>query len=75
MAEPDFWGSQEKAQATVEERKSLTSITAPLDEAIKRGNDLAAMIEMATEDPSFAEEVPGEVAGLETLVEQLKLKA
>ncbi len=75
MAEPDFWGSQEKAQATVEERKSLTSIIAPLDEAIKRSDDLAAMIEMASEDPSFADEVPAEVAGVETLVEQLKLKA
>jgi peptide chain release factor 2 len=75
MAAPDFWGNQEKAQATVEERKSLTSITAPVDEAIKRSDDLAAMIEMATEDSSFAEEVPGAVAELETLVEQLKLKA
>jgi len=75
MAEPDFWGNQEKAQATVEDRKSLTSITAPLTEAIKRSDDLAAMIEMAGEDPSFAEEVPGELAALETLVEQLKPKA
>jgi peptide chain release factor 2 len=75
MAEADFWGNQEKAQAIVEERKSINSVIAPLDEAIKRSDDLATMIEMADEDPSFAEEVPGEVALLETLVEQLKLKA
>ncbi len=75
MAEADFWGNQEKAQAIVEERKSLTSVIAPLDTAIKRSGDLAAMIEMASEDPSFAAEVPSEIAELETLIEQLKLKA
>ena len=75
MAEPDFWGNQEKAQATVEERKSLSSVLGPLDEAIRRSDDLAAMIEMSSDDSSFAAEVPAEVASLETLVEQLKLKA
>jgi peptide chain release factor 2 len=75
MAESDFWNNQEQAQATVEERKSLSSVLAPLDEAIKRSDDVAAMIEMADEDPSFAAEVPGEIARLETLIEQLKLKA
>jgi len=75
MAEPGFWGSQEKAQATVDDRKSLTTVIAPLDDAIKRSDDLTVMIEMAGEDPSFAAEVPGALAELETLVEQLKLKA
>jgi len=75
MAEPDFWNSQEKAQTTLEERKSLNSVIAPLDEAIKRSDDLAAMIEMAAEDPSFAAEVPGEIGSIETLVDSLKLKA
>ncbi len=72
---PDFWGNQERAQATVEERKSLNSVIAPLDTAIKRSDDLSAMIEMAAEDPSFAAEVPGEVQALETQVDALKLKA
>jgi peptide chain release factor 2 len=75
MAEPDFWGNQERAQAVVDERKSLNSIVAPLDEAIKRSDDLAAMIEMAEEDPSFAAEVPAEVRALEANVDVLKLKA
>ena len=74
MAEPGFWDNQERAQATVEERKSLNSVVAPLDEAIKRSGDLAAMIEMAAEDASFAREVPGEVNELEGRVEALKLK-
>jgi peptide chain release factor 2 len=75
MVAPGFWANQERAQATVEERKSLQSVLGPLDEAIKGSEDVAAMIEMAAEEPSFAVEVPGEVARLETLVEQLKLKS
>jgi peptide chain release factor 2 len=75
MAEPGFWTNQEQAQATVEERKSLHSVIGPLDEALHGSNDLAAMIEMAADDSSFAAEVPAEVNRLETLIERLKLKA
>ncbi len=75
MAQPNFWGNQERAQATVEERKSLSSVINPLDAAIKSSDDLAAMIEMAAEEPSFKAEVPGEVQRLEGVVEALKLKA
>src|SRR3954471_5787597 len=53
MAAADFWNNQERAQATVEERKTLTSVVTPLDNAIKSSDDLAAMIEMAAEDESF----------------------
>ena len=42
MAGPDFWNNQERAQAIVEERKSLTSVVTPLDNAIKSSDDLAA---------------------------------
>lgn len=75
MSAADFWNGQERAQSIVEERKSLNAIVAPIEEAISSAGDLAAMLEMAEEDPAFAEEVPGEVARLETVVEQLKLKA
>jgi peptide chain release factor 2 len=75
MAQPDFWNNQERAQATVEERKGLAAVITPLDAAIKSSDDLSAMIEMAEEDESFAAEVPAEVARLEQLVENLKLKA
>ncbi len=75
MAAAGFWNNQERAQATVEERKSLASVVAPLDAALTSSDDLAAMIEMAEEDDSFAAEVPGEVARLEGIIEQLKLKA
>jgi peptide chain release factor 2 len=75
MARPDFWSNQERAQATVEERKSLNGIVTPLDTALKSSDDLAAMIEMAAEDETFAAEVPAEVDRLEDVVETLKLKA
>ena len=75
MAQPGFWTSQERAQATVEERKSLSGIVTPLDSALKASDDLSAMIEMAAEDESFAAEVPAEINRLEEVVEKLKLKA
>ena len=75
MAEANFWSNQERAQTVVEERKSLNSVLLPLENALKSSDDLAAMIEMASEDESFAAEVPGEVARLEEELEKLKLKA
>jgi peptide chain release factor 2 len=75
MSQPNFWGNQERAQTVVEERKSLNAILTPLDNIIKSSDDLAAMIEMAAEDESFAAEVPGEVVRLEGELEKLKLKA
>jgi len=75
MAQPTFWSNQERAQSTVEERKSLSAIITPLDSALKSSDDLAAMIEMAADDESFAAEVPAEVARLEEVIETLKLKA
>lgn len=75
MGAPDFWNNQERAQATVDERKSLTSVVTPLETAAKASDDLAAMIEMADEDESFAAEVPTEVERLERIVDDLKLKA
>lgn len=48
---------------------------APLDEAIESADDLGAMMEMAEEDASFAEEAPQEIERIEGLLEQLKLSA
>lgn len=75
MAAPGFWDNQEKAQETVTERKNLLALVKPINDANAASDDLAAMIEMADEDESFAAEVPGEVAKLEEAIEQLKLQA
>lgn len=75
MAVPDFWGQQERAQETVDRLKSLSAVVKPIDEAEAIAEDLAAMIEMADEDPSFAAEVPRELQRLEGQVEELKLRS
>jgi peptide chain release factor 2 len=75
MTAPSFWDNQERAQQRVAERKSLAAVIKPLEEAISSGDDLAAMLEMAGDDASFAAEVPGEVQRLDKLLEDLKLKA
>lgn len=75
MAEPDFWSNQEKAQPLVGQLKSLKGILKPLDKTISGVDDLDAMIEMADEDPSFGEEVPGELDRLEALLDDLEVKA
>ena len=75
MMATEFWDNQEAAQQTVSELKSLHAIVKPLEEAIKGVGDLAAMIEMAEEDTSFAAEVPGELNKLQSLVDSLELKS
>lgn len=75
MAEAGFWDKQEAAQQSVMERKSLLSILEPLNETIGSLDDLQAMLEMASEDASFAAEVPGESDRMEKLIEGLELKA
>ena len=74
MAEPGFWGNQEKAQATIADLKSLSAILKPLDEAVAATADLKVLVEMAGEDPSLVGEVTAEVNRLETLLGQLELK-
>jgi len=75
QGDPGFWDDQEQAQSVIGELKGVTAVVAPLDEALSAADDLTAMLEMAEEDASFAEEVPGEVERIEGLLEELKLKA
>ena len=75
MASPDFWNSQERAQAVVGELKGLKAILDPLAEAIAAVGDLDALVEMAEEDEGLAAEVPGEVARIERMIDALELKS
>jgi len=75
MAAPDFWSNQETARETVGQLKALKGFVKPLEEVMRRADDLAAMLEMAEEDSGFAAELPEEVAELERLVNGLELKA
>jgi peptide chain release factor 2 len=75
MAAPGFWDNQERAQATVGELKSLTAILKPLEEGLQASEDMQALVEMAADDESFANEAPAEIARVEGLVEDLELKS
>jgi peptide chain release factor 2 len=75
MAAPGFWNNQEQAQATLAELKALNGIVKPIRELSSSMEDVDAMLEMADDDPSFALELPKELTRLETVLEELELKA
>ena len=75
MAALGFWDNKEAAQATVRELTSLGSLVKPLEAALGADDDIQAMVEMAADDPSFEAELPGEIARIETRLEELELKA
>jgi peptide chain release factor 2 len=66
---------REAAQETVVRLKSLKTILGPLEDASRSGEDLAALIELADDDPSMTGEVTEEVKRLEQVVADLELKA
>ncbi len=75
MAQPDFWNSQEQAQQTVAELKSLRSVVQPLRDATSRLADVRELTEMAAEEPALVDEIAVELESLTKLVEQLELAA
>ena len=75
MGQLGFWDDNESAQKTVAELKTLKSVVGPMDELSSSVEDLGALFEMAEEDDSIAEEVAAEVDRLETILEDLELKA
>ncbi|MEM6365767.1 MAG: peptide chain release factor 2 [Planctomycetota bacterium] len=75
MAAPDFWDDTEKAQQVVQQLKGIKGIVGPLNELSDAVDDLTALFEMAEEDDSIESEVRGELDRLETILEDLELKA
>ena len=75
MAEANFWDDNEAAQVVINQLKGLKTIVGPLDELSSSVEDLAALFEMADEDASIADEVSDEVTRLESILEDLELKA
>ncbi|WP_390895552.1 peptide chain release factor 2 [Stieleria tagensis] len=75
MAEPGFWDDNESAQITVGKLKALKVIVGPMNELSSSVGDLSALMEMADEDESIAEEVAGELERLENILDELELKA
>ncbi|MCA9268535.1 MAG: PCRF domain-containing protein, partial [Planctomycetales bacterium] len=75
MAAPGFWDKQEKAQQTVAQLKSLSALLKPLEKAIESADDLAAMVEMGEEDPSFGDELRRELPVVEKLLDDIELQS
>ncbi|TWT81753.1 Peptide chain release factor RF2 [Planctomycetes bacterium CA13] len=75
MGQPTFWDDNESAQKTVAQLKGLKVIVGPMQELSTSVDDLAALIEMAEEDQSIADEVAAEVDRLEGILDELELKA
>ena len=75
MVAEGFWDNQESAQETVATLKSLKAVAGPLTELLSSSDDLAALLEMAAEDPEIEAEVAGELKRLEASLEDLELKS
>ena len=75
MAQPGFWDRQELAQAKVQEMKGLGAVVRPMDDLLKSGDDLGALVEMAEEDESLVADLRAELDQAETAVAQQELKA
>ncbi len=75
MSAADFWGNQERAQATVAELKGLNAVLKPLDEALRADAELATLVEMAQEDESFVPELRGVLERTEKQVDELEIKS
>jgi peptide chain release factor 2 len=75
MLAPDFWNSQERAQQTLAELKSLKNVMTPLSDALKAVADAEELIALTDEDDSLAAEVDVELKRLDVIVEQLEVQS
>ncbi len=75
MGQPDFWNDNESAQKTIVTLKTLKTIVGPMTELTVATEDMNALFEMADEDDSIVAEVASEITRLETILDDLELKA
>jgi peptide chain release factor 2 len=77
MASAGFWDNQEKAQAQVNELKTLNAALKPINELYTGSEDLAVLVEFAEADdsPETIEEIKQTVERLEQQYEEVELQA
>lgn len=75
MGEANFWDDNESALKTVSQLKTLKAVVGPMDELTAAAEDLDVLMEMADEDESMAAEFVAELERLETILDDLELKA
>ncbi|WP_397570544.1 peptide chain release factor 2 [Schlesneria sp. T3-172] len=67
MGQPGFWDNQDKAQAQVNELKTLNGVLKPINELFSGSEDLAVLLEFAEADES-----PETIAEIQQTVDRLK---
>lgn len=77
MASSGFWDSQEKAQAQVNELKTLNATLKPINELFTGSQDLGVLLEFAEADetPEIIEEIKQTVERLEQQYQEVELQA
>ncbi len=75
MGNPDFWNSSETAQKTVAKLKGLKMVATPLSAVGESIEGMAELLEMAEEEPEMLDEIRGEISKLESMLDDLELKA
>jgi peptide chain release factor 2 len=77
MSSPGFWDSQEKAQAQVNELKTLNATLKPINELYSGSEDLAVLVEFAEADETSEtiDEIKQTVERLEQQYQEVELQA
>ncbi|WP_143392838.1 peptide chain release factor 2 [Fimbriiglobus ruber] len=75
QGEPGFWDDQDTAKAVIQKIKLLNVLLKPYEEMTKESEDIAAMGELAADDPSFEAEIEPALAKSEKQLEEFELKA
>ena len=74
MADPDFWGNQEKAQAVLAELKALRAHVTPLREALQRASDLQELLALVDDEPGLRMEIEADLNKLEASAAEIELQ-
>jgi peptide chain release factor 2 len=75
QSDPGFWDNPTTAQKTIQQIRVLNAIVKPYEELTKAGEELAAMAELAGEDPSFEAEMETLLAKAEAQLDAFELRA
>jgi peptide chain release factor 2 len=75
QGESGFWDNQEKAQKSIQALKTINGLVKPYEQVTSAVKDIEALIELSAEEPSFEEELDGEVKRAATLFDQFELMA
>jgi peptide chain release factor 2 len=77
MGSPGFWDNQEKAQAQVNDLKTLNGVLKPINELFTGSEDLAVLVEFAEADnaPETIEEIKQTLERLELKYAEVELQA